>query len=243
VFGCALYIVWANSGSRNLVLGLGALLGASAIFVLQVVFELQGSTSASDFPVEFTVDYQSKAVRGPRAFQPRTYSGYRNIFIESEASKIIAAASPPFTKDDAPRITRDLAIVSILSYLLDEQFDWQLNAVTYRTTMGQETLSEALSKPSKCTNVRVADVRSRLEAAGNMFANVARLGMRDAFCLPPHSKIEITSRQFRCSALHEPDAQTRPRWTRFGLGTLGEQSSLIMCQACDMDTPVRDDMG
>jgi hypothetical protein len=190
--GCALYIVWANSGSRNLVLGLGAFLGASAVFILQVIFELKASTEANDFPVEYIVDYKEKAVRGPKAYELRPNPSYESLFIEAEASKIIEAANPPLTKDDVPKIARDLAIVSILSYLLDKQFDWQLNAVTYKTTTGIETLFEPVSKPNDCTRIGVLDIHAKLKAAGNMFANVARLGLRDAICLPPHSEIEIT---------------------------------------------------
>jgi hypothetical protein len=120
---CALYIVWVNGGSRNLALGLGALAGAFVIFVLQIAFELKGTTTSSDFVVEFVVDYQQKNVRSAVAYNRSIMvaSSYSNVFVEGEASKVIAAAAPPLTKGDAPKITRDLGIVSIISYLLNEQ--------------------------------------------------------------------------------------------------------------------------
>ena len=56
---CALYIAFINGGSRNLALGLGALVGACVIFGLQIVFELKGTATSSDFvpvpPWEWTL--------------------------------------------------------------------------------------------------------------------------------------------------------------------------------------------
>ena len=108
--GCGLYIAWVNGGSRNLALGLGAVAGACVIFGLQIVFELKGTTASEDFVVEFVVDYQQKDVHSSRAFDQSmaVASSYQNLFIEAEASKIVAAAAPVLTRDDAPKITRDL---------------------------------------------------------------------------------------------------------------------------------------
>jgi hypothetical protein len=61
--GCAVYVVIENAGSLNLVLSLGALLGACLIFMVQLLFELQESTTAEDFPIEFTTDYETKSIR------------------------------------------------------------------------------------------------------------------------------------------------------------------------------------
>jgi hypothetical protein len=72
--GCAVYVVTANAGSRNLVLGLGALLGACVIFMVQLWFELQESTTAEDFPIVFTTDYETKSIRSR---QP--HPAYRNL--------------------------------------------------------------------------------------------------------------------------------------------------------------------
>jgi hypothetical protein len=124
--GCAAYVAWVNGGSRNIGLGLGAMVGACVIFGLQIVFDLKESSTSTDFAVEFVTDYQNKEVRSPRAYDLSiaAASSYRNIMIEVDASKAIAAAEPPLTTEDAPRITRDLGIVSIISFLLDEQSDW-----------------------------------------------------------------------------------------------------------------------
>jgi hypothetical protein len=107
--GCAPYIVAANGGSRNLALGFGALVDACTIFAVQLYFELQGSTTAEDFPIEFTTDHETKSIRSRQAY----LGGYRYLFVEAEASKLLLTAFPPLTRDDAPKITRDAAIISV----------------------------------------------------------------------------------------------------------------------------------
>src|ERR1700738_846383 len=114
---CALWVVRENAGSRNLALGVGALFGACVILLVQLYFELQGSMTSEDFAVEVTTDYQANRVvsRQPGG------GPYRNVYVESEASKLLASKSPPPTRDDAPTITRDLAVASIVAFLIEEQ--------------------------------------------------------------------------------------------------------------------------
>jgi hypothetical protein len=90
-----------------------------------MLFELKGTTTSEDFAVEFVVDYQQREVRSSVAYDQSiaVASSYRNLFIEIEASKALAAATPALTRDDAPKIARDLGIVSIISYFLDQQSD------------------------------------------------------------------------------------------------------------------------
>jgi hypothetical protein len=53
---CGLYIALINGGSRNLGLALGAVAGSCLLLVLQISFELKGTTASQDFVVEFVVD-------------------------------------------------------------------------------------------------------------------------------------------------------------------------------------------
>jgi hypothetical protein len=213
--GCGLYIAWVNGGSRNIALGLGAVAGAFVILVLQIVFELKGTTVSQDFVVEFVVDYLQKDVRSSRAFDPSMVvaSSYRDLFIEAEASKKVAAAAP-VTRDDAPKITRDLGIVSIISYLLEEQPDWQLDVRSFKTSVGTMSQWTGVSAPKECTSINIDAIREKLQAAGNMFASVQMGLARTSLCLPPNSVSDITQnsvaiRSFVCSvnfALQEPFA-------------------------------------
>lgn len=192
----AFYVVSANVGSRNLALGLGALLGACLIFGIQLYFELKGSESVTDFPMEYSVDYKERAVRSMSAFRPSTsFSQMRSTFVEIDASKILAART--LGQDDAPKIARDLAIVSFLIFLAEEQPDWQLKVVSYRTTLGSSLQWQSLSTESERTRITFEKIRERLKAAGNIFSDIGRAGFRDVFDLPPGSKIEITSTSVR----------------------------------------------
>jgi len=186
--GCAVYIVTANGSSRNIALGFGAVFGACAVFLVQLYFELQPSSTTDDFPIEFTTDFQSQGIRS--RVQAR---GYRNIFTEAEASTVLAATTPALRAQDAPRITRDLGVLSVLAYLLEEQFDWQLNAVVYKTSSGVISMAEPMSSVLECTTFTDSQLQEQLAKAGNMFAHVKRFGLRSSFCLPPNSLLEITS--------------------------------------------------
>lgn len=193
----ALYVVLANSGSRNLALGFGALLGACVIFGVQVYFELQGSSNATDLPIEFSIDHEALALRSPKAFQPVSGVLYRNFLAENEASKIFASIKPPLASEDAPKVARDLALISFLAFLAEEQFDWQLNAIIYKTTFGTSMFWEPLSAPNERTRVSLEDLQTLLQASGNIFAGMSQLGFRNSFYLPPNSSIHVSSNSVR----------------------------------------------
>jgi hypothetical protein len=206
--GSGLYIAWVNGGSRNLALGLGALAGACVVLGLQIVFELKGNTASEDFVVEFVVDYLQKDVHSSRAFDQSiaVASSYQNVFIEGEASKIVAAAEPALTRDEAAKIARDLGVVSIISYLLEEQPDWQLDTRSFRTSVGTVRQWRGVSTPKECSSINIDAIREKLKAAGNLFAS-AQMGLgTTSLCLPPHAVLDITQnsvaiRSFVCSVI------------------------------------------
>jgi hypothetical protein len=184
---CALYVAWANGASRNIALGIGALLVAVVAFVIQVNFELQGSKSAEDFYLEVIVDFQTYKLR---SVQPNnSYSN--NSFIESEASKILAGVTPSPGTDDAPHIARDLGVLSILTFLFNEQPDWQLDSSTYQTSRGQMQTWAGLSKPDECSPVSIEMVQEKLSKAGNMFATAFATQFPPKLCLPPGSILDV----------------------------------------------------
>ena len=130
-----------------------------------------------------------KDVHSSRAFdQSMTVaSSYLNLFIEAEASKIVAAAAPVLTRDDAPKITRDLGIVSIISYLLEQQPDWQLDARSFKTSVGTISQWTGVSKPKECSLINIDAIRDKLQAAGNIFASV-QMGYGEDVALPPAAR-------------------------------------------------------
>ena len=196
VFVCGAYLVWANAGSRNLALGLGAVLGACVIFIVQILFELKPTSTVADFASDYTIDYQEKTVRNTKSYISPSYGfvSMRNGFLEQSASHILAQSNPALTKDDAPRIARELSILTIISVLLNEQPDWQLDSAVYRTTLGTMTTWHQLSKPNECTEITIDGVQRKLKAAGNMFAGSISDGVSKFFCLPPNTLFDVSQK-------------------------------------------------
>lgn len=195
VLVCGAYLVWANAGSRNLALGLGALAGACVIFLVQIFFELKGTSLTTDFVSEYSIDYLTETVRSTASYLPASLSSpasLNNSLIEQYATQALAGITPPINRDDGPRIARDLTLVTIISVLLNEQPDWQLDSTVYRTLMGTMTTWVALSKPNECTTISLDEVRRQLKTAGNIFAGITNYGMRTSFCLPPHSRFQVS---------------------------------------------------
>jgi hypothetical protein len=193
---CSVYIVWVNGGSRNLALGLGALVGACVVFAVQIGFELKGSKTSSDLAFEFVIDYQDMNVRSSRAYDQSMAIafGSRNLMIEAEASAALPKATPPLTREDAPKIARDLGVVSIISFLFDEQGDWQIDTRSFKTSIGTTTQWQRLSTPKECSVVTASEIQQKLLAVRNVFAGV-RIGMsgdKASLCLPPHAVLEIS---------------------------------------------------
>jgi hypothetical protein len=158
------------------------------ILIVQLYFELQGSVTSEDFAVEITTDYQTNRVASRQPGRP-----YRNVYVESDASQLLASKSPPPTRDDAPTITRDLAIASILSFLIEEQPDWQLDSAVYKTASGVFSTWQPLSTASECTTFTAEQLRDKLSAVGNMFAKIPTSFVNAKLCLPPKSTIVVTA--------------------------------------------------
>jgi hypothetical protein len=157
------------------------------ILLVQLYFELQGTVASEDFVIEVTTDYQTNTVR---TRQPMPH--YRNLWVESDASKLLALKNPSPTRDDAPAISRDLAIASIVSFLIEEQPDWQLDSAVYKTATGVVSTWQGLSTPDECTAFTGDQLRAKLETAGNMFGGAAPLYLNSKLCLPPDSSIAVS---------------------------------------------------
>ncbi len=195
---CGLYIVYVNSGSRNLMAALFGLFGAGVFFASQIWYELKGTTTSSDFGAEYIVDYRAKTIKSARAYDQSVADPF-GVFLENAASKIFAAAAPPFKIDDDQKIARDFAMVSLISYLVDQQPDWQLDARSFKTDTRTSSQFVSLSKPDERTVITVGDIRKKLEAAANIFASapigtteIAGIGGSTLF-LPPNGAIDVST--------------------------------------------------
>jgi hypothetical protein len=186
---CLGYVAVANLSSRNIGLGLGAFLGACVIFGMTLFFDLKRSSSTEDMGATVVLDYQSNNIQ----LYTSDLVHSRSIFVASEASKLL-----PKMANGADRLTqsvslaRDFAILVIVSYLLNEQSDWQMDRSTYRTALGTHETWKGVSTPSECTTILNVEVKKRLKDISNAFAGVQQISLGDRdLCLPPHSSMEI----------------------------------------------------
>ena len=68
---CLMYVVWVNGGSRNLALAAGALGGAIALMIVQLVFELRSPAGEKEvISVEYIIDCAIPNIR-QWSYQPR----------------------------------------------------------------------------------------------------------------------------------------------------------------------------
>ncbi|GAC1511016.1 MAG: hypothetical protein NVS1B11_18620 [Terriglobales bacterium] len=77
------------------------------------------------------------------------------------------------------------------------EFDWQLRRFDYPVgrNVGTSSIFSLISKDQECTVYRTDDIRAKLKAAGNLFANVPEIpGTRNKLCLPPETELEISER-------------------------------------------------
>jgi hypothetical protein len=155
---CSAYVVLANAGSRNLGLGLGALLAPASYLPCS-----SGSSSS----------------------QPKR---------SQEANALMAGANPSFNSDQAHAITRDLAIIYLVTYLIHRQFDWQLDTASYKVTQGTMTTFVGASGPGECAKVEHTYILDKLRKAGNVFASPPHALWFLPLCLPPSTTFDLSSR-------------------------------------------------
>jgi hypothetical protein len=212
---CFGYLTYENVGSKTFLLAAAALASALLVFCIQAYFELQPSETKTFITIEYTVDRAKPEIR---QWDYGRNLGWR-IHTETEASKVYTAAHPgdiDIGDENLSHIRKlmlDLAIVSTLSYLGNEQFDWQLKKIQYRgRSSGTMTWASPTSKPDECTELTSAAVREMLEHAGNSFAT-AQVFLRPKMCLPPRTQVEVGRASIRI--------KTRLLWLDFNFDTPG----------------------
>lgn len=181
--------VWHNPGSRNLALATGTIGAALILFAIQLPFELRGSESTDFITAEFTIDRVKPQIR------QWTYAldtGWR-ILSEIQASNWLADNNPDLFADDRKKVTSDLAVFSLISYLTTAQYDWQLKKQSFSgPSMGTITTYQRVSKSHECTELQEQDLRDRLSQADNAFAKAKLWLVAGPLCLPPNTNLTVT---------------------------------------------------
>ena len=118
----AIVVAVENAGSRNLALAVGALGAAMILFLIQLPFELQRSISRDRISTELTIDRAKPSIR---QWIYSVNAGWR-INAETGASAWLATNNPAAFDQDRDRVTSDLTLFSLVSFLAYNEFDWQL---------------------------------------------------------------------------------------------------------------------
>jgi hypothetical protein len=189
---CATVITLYNGNSRNLGLALGAVGGAVILFVVGVYFELQGSKTTDDFGIEFTIDLSKKEIR--RTAYSTPMQQLNALMFDHDVSKIFASSDVPSEpNDEVIKAAKEVAVASVVAYIVQQQFDWQLDSITLRSKTGAIVMTGApLSGESKCTVIKISEIEQKLKNSGNRFSELSIFKFRPTICLPPQSTMTIT---------------------------------------------------
>jgi hypothetical protein len=191
LLGAAGFLAWNNAGSRNLALAAGTVAAAVLLFSLQLPFELRSTEERDFFTVELTLDRQDVSIRQWRYTRGMSW----RIHDEISAGQWLAKHHPHLfaTESDRDRLTRDLVLFSVVSYLARYEFDWQRRPVRFSgDTVGTILTWDRQSKPSECSRFDEDALRARLTSAANLYAGAPLALTGAALCLPPNTHLNLT---------------------------------------------------
>jgi hypothetical protein len=190
---CLGFVAWENAGSRNLALATAAIAASAFLLALQIPFELRSKTEMDAISAEFMVDRKKPEIRADYSNgQPSS-----RLSQDIGASNALAKKSPNAFDGDLAKLTDDMTIRSLISYLFAEQFDWQLKHVSARGSLsGTWSSTEPLSKDKDRTMITADKIVQKLTSAGNVFDSGFS---RQQICLPPGSLLGIKESSFSIS--------------------------------------------
>jgi hypothetical protein len=181
-------ILFYNSGSRNIALAFGTLVGAFLFFGTQVLFDLRPTSDLNQISMRYAIDLLKPEIRQWR--MPRGMRGGGEI----GASNWLASKSPQTlrSRDKSSTLAMDLTMFSLLYMIGTQEFDWQLKKNVYQDEYGTVSNLQALSPPEQCTKFSVESLKSILSVSGNMFSG-APLTPISSICLPPDTTMTLTT--------------------------------------------------
>jgi hypothetical protein len=112
--------------------------------------------------------------------------------VEDGAGRTLGQSHSELFNGDREKLTRDMALFSVLGFFFWEERDWQFKRTTFKGKTAITTITVFGSQPSECTMISRDFVIDRLRAAGNVFANAGEHLPPVSLCLPPKSTIKIT---------------------------------------------------
>lgn len=183
----AILLAWNNAGSKNMPLAAAALVGVTVGYLLQLPFELVKSTDQETIGIELTIDRTNPVLR-QWAYNFGS-TGWR-IHAEVGASEWLTKKDPKAfdTEGAREKATSDMIVFSVLSFLMAEEFDWQLERKKY----GHMQTIQGASNPKECSSFVEPDIRAKLTEANNVFQGAPMMISSGKLCLPPGSALIVS---------------------------------------------------
>ena len=192
----AVIVTSKNLGSSTLALSAAALGGTTLVFCLQVYFELKRSADIDHVSTNFTLDASVPSIRQ----WEYPVSSITRISAEVNASNWLKENHPEVFDADRDKLFSDFTIFSFISFMMTTEFDWQLRRLEYPAgRFGTSLTIQPISNDKECTIYRQNDVRAKLKAAGNLFADNPVVSWANRLCLPPQTTLEISPRSITFS--------------------------------------------
>lgn len=186
----ALIVAWANRGSSNVVLAVGALIGATALYGVQLSFELRRSAFQDQVSADLTIDREERWIR-----QWKYSDGMSaRVGIEVPLGRWLAQESPQALEGDRTRITRDFALRSLLTFFASAEFDWQLKRTVFvGSSSGTLTFTNTVSTAADSTLIAPGILQQQLQATGNLFGGAPLAITGEYLRIPPNSVVDVTA--------------------------------------------------
>jgi hypothetical protein len=197
------FVVGKNAGSRVLVLTYSTLVGAAAVFAIQLCFELKGEDlPAVTIVTDLTVDHEK-----PEIGQLNRPSDSDRMMAEKGASDWLAKNNPKvFEQDlkesqdrfDVVRLPTDLVMFSLINFIWSRENAWRMRKTVYESSGGKSISREPI--PVASTTLTRDDVGLILSHSGNHFVGAPFLPIGKVW-LPPGGKVELVQHPYGGSTL------------------------------------------
>ena len=184
--GTALVVAWTNRGSSNVVLAVGALVGATGLYGVQLFLELSRTVVQDHVTSDLTIDRQERSIRQWKYPDPTASS---RLGWEVPLGRWLGQVSPDAFDGDRERITRDFAVRSLLAFLSSPEYGWLQKRKVFVGSTGKLSHTTGTAGPSTVIGPEV--LQGALRKAGNLFAEPP-FTPAYAVRLPPNSVMDLS---------------------------------------------------
>lgn len=180
-------IGFQNRGNQNVLFATATIVGAIVFYLLQLTTSLAETKQVAKFAVEITLDRSSNFMSA--AIYSLKQSNRANA--EKEMLQKLIETQTNLLNQQEAIVIRDFMVASTLNWLSLEEFDWQTEAKTFKTTQGTIS-SKGFSSPEDESEILTEkDIKNALSVSGNVFANNFIMGAFKKIVLPKKSQFVI----------------------------------------------------